>query len=200
MREIMKDSKVSIGNNNLSILNEDMGFGMLDGLNMVHDSLIVFGTTKNLFFYYFMNNKINQLDQLTAKDLQKIFNSAFYSDERIVSLATVKMPSTNNIQVYGIAGVVTNGEAFGPPDQIAVLVANDKYVYLVVKAADTKLNEIKECRKIWDSLKLKPNDSDDILDEVEDKYCNCYQDKLKSDTKFDSIRKEMEDIVNYINH
>ncbi len=200
MHTIMKDSKVATGKNNVSTLYEDMDFGSLDGLIMRHDSLIVFGTTKNLFFYYFMNNKINQLDQLTTKDLEKIFTSAFYSDEAIVSLATVKMPSTNNIQAYGIAGVTTNGEAFGPPEKIAVLVADDKYVYLVVKNTETKLEENKECRKVWDSLVLKPNDSDDVLDEVEDKYCSCYQEKLKSDSRFENIRKEMEDIVNYINH
>ena len=200
MREIMKDSKVGIGENNLSTLYEDMDFGSLDGLSMRHDSLIVFGTTKNLFFYYFMKNKINQLDQLTTKDLEKIFTRAFYSDEAIVSLATVQIPATNNIKAYGIAGVVTNGEAFGPPDHIAVLVANDKYIYLVVKNADTKMNEIKECREIWDSLILKPNKSDDEEEEVRDKYYSCYQDKIKSDSKFENIRKEMEDIVYYINH
>lgn len=200
MQDLLKDTKVGDGTNNLRYLFDDMDFGLLDGLVKCHDSSLVVCTTKNLFFYYFMNDKINQLDQLTSKDLEKIFDKALLRDEGVYDLTTFKFPSTNNIQAYGIAGVVTNGDAIGPPNTLFVLVANDKYVYLVQKDIHIKLEEIKACKKIYDSLISKKGEIEVVEQEAWNRHCECYQERFKNEPQFDSIKKEITDIVNYIEH
>jgi hypothetical protein len=200
MQDILKDTKVGNGTNNLRYLFDDMDFGLMDGLVTCHDSAMVVCTTKNLFFYYFMNDKINQLDQLTSKDLEKIFDKALLRDEVVTDFTTIKFSSTNNINAYGAVGITYNGEPLGPPNTIFGLVADDKYIYLFQKDIHIKLEEIKECRKFFDSVALKPGNTEDEIDKAEDKYCQCYQEKFKYEPQFDSIKKEIADIVNYIEH
>ena len=200
MREIMKDSRVSDGQNNLLVLYNDMGFDILDGLYGIHDSMGLFGITKNLFFYYFMDNKINQLDQLTLTDFDKILNSAFASDAHITPLTTIRLPSENNVQAYGI--VTYEAQDIGPfsPDEIYVFVANDKYVYIASRKLDVKLDEVKACRHIWDSLIAKPGADDNMEDYAQDKYCECCQQGYQNEPQFDNIKKEMETMVQHILH
>ena len=96
--------------------------------------------------------------------------------------------------------MVTNGDAVGPPNTLFVLVANDKYVYLVQKDIDIKLNEIKTCKKIYDSLISKKGDIEVVEQEAWNRHCECYQERFKNEPQFDSIKKEIAIIVNYIEH
>ena len=147
-----------------------------------------------------MNNKINRLDQLTSTDFSKILTSAFSSGAAISALTTIKLPSKNNVQAYGVVTYEAQDIGPFPPDGIYVFVANDKYVYMAGRKLDVKLDEVKECRKIWDSLIAKPGSADDMGDYAQNKYCECCQQGYQNEPQFDMIKKEMVDIVNYIEH
>jgi len=202
LKVILKDSRVGDGRINLEALYDEgeNGFGMLDGLVNGRDPLNLFGITKNLFFYYFMNNKINQLDQLTSNDFNKILTSAFTNDAAITALTTIKLPSENNVQAYGIVTYEAQDIGPFPPNRIYIFVVNDKYVYMASEKLEAKLTEVKECRKIWDSLIEKTGAADDMGDYAQNKYCECCQQGYQNEPQFDSIKKEIVDIVNYLEH
>ncbi len=200
MKEILKDAHFIDGQINLETLFEEEGFGRIDGLNMSKDSLNVFYTTKNLFFYYFMNDTINFLNQLNSRDLEKIFNGAFMTDAAIYNLTSLKFNTKSNIRAYGMAGVETNGDVVEPPNYIYVFLADDKYVYMVQKGINVKLTEIKECKAIYDSLISLNGDISDVEQRAWNKHCECYQQKFKNESQYDYIKKQMEYIEKYLEH
>ena len=198
MKLILKDARFAGGVNNLTTLYE--GYeesSMLDGLNNWQDSIQIFWTTKNLFFQFFQNEPISLLDRLTKKDLETIFLRGFFSDAAVMNLTTIKLASSKNVQSYGI--LAYNAQDYGPfiPDQIYVLVADEKYVYMSRKEIDIKMDTIIECKNVWDSLIKKPY-NEDLSDEAWDKYCGCYEEKFKKLNQYDLLKKEMQNIVDYV--
>jgi len=195
LKTILKNSNFSNrGEINLETLFRFENFGRLDGLVFKEDSLKVFYTSKKLFLAYFQEKKMDHLNDLTPKDLEEIFQSTYLSDAALKNFSWFKQSSNNSIVVYGMVGLPY--QIVGPwlPDRIYSLVIKDDYIYMGEKRLGKKIYEIPKCRQIWDSLA-----AGDLLSEYAwNKYSECYQEEIKHDPQFESLQKQFNWIINYL--
>jgi hypothetical protein len=220
LRDILKDCRINNiaidGEINLETLLAGLGFRMLDGLNVTKDSIRIFCTSKSLFFDYFKKEKISQPDNLTTEDLENIFNSVFYSDARITNFSSGKIPAKNNIQVYGMVGMVAQDIGLFLPEFVYVFIADDNFIYMAEKHLNKPVKQIPKCKSIWDSINLESQKALQIYDDSQlqdtasfnkhvyldelafDKYCGCFQRELKKEIQYKEIQKQIEKIVQYI--
>jgi len=184
---------------NLETLYDELGFGMLDGLNnfkTINDTTNIFYTSNILFYNYFKKDTINSTDNLTSKQLEKIINAAFYSDAYFTKFITYKLPSTTNIHVYAIIGTGTNDIPLSPPNELAIIVFTDKYLYIINKYLHSnQITGIPECEKICTNFYNNEGQNknmkewDKQLDKATEKYCNCYLEKLKYSGQYPRVQK-----------
>jgi len=217
LRVILRKSHFSgQGKINLETLLGFLGFGMLDGLTFEKDSLRIFYTSKNIFLDYFRKENISQLDNLTPKNLEDIFQSAYSSDIHLSNYSSLKVQSKDNIQAFGMVGMYYQMIGPWPPEYLFVFVSNGNYIYMCEKHLKKPIKEIDDCRSIYNSKyqdaekQLEVYHSSNLKDttafnnhlslweEAMVQYCNCYQKELKNDNQFVSIQKEIDRIVNFI--
>ncbi|HTA27783.1 MAG TPA: hypothetical protein VK809_08340 [Bacteroidia bacterium] len=211
LNSIAKEGKI-----NLETLFREMGFGMLDGLVATKDSMRIFCTSRNLFFDYFKKEKIPPLDNLTTENLEDLFNSAYSIDAHITNFSSSKISANNNFQAYSMVGGF--GQDVGPflPDYIFVFLADNHFIYMAEKPLKEPVEQIPECKAIWDSINLESQkaiekydasqlkdtasfNQYEYLDELAfDEYCGCFQRELKKEIQFEAIQKELETMVKYI--
>jgi hypothetical protein len=222
LREVLKGSKidsvVSYGKINLETLQQDLGFGMLDGLVLnkySSNSLQIFVTSRALFFDSFKSQKINSIDNLTPRQLDDIL-TALVSDAHATVFYSEKISSTKSNQVYW--GIETISQDIGryTPDIIFTLISNGNYIYIIQKYLDKPINGIKDCQAIYDSIYSKSENyfmtyqASNLQDTTAfnkkiqlevtawEKYCDCYQKNFRNDMQFDPILKQIKNIVQYV--
>lgn len=218
LREIMKDSPFNNKTEkiNLETLFEGIGFGNLDGLIFNKDSLTFFYTTKNLFMEYFRERRLNKYNALTSEEVENIFQSAFYSDAKLTNFTFIKIPSAENVQAYGMVGVVAQEISDIIPRVLLVFVSKGRFIYMVEKNIEIQITQIPECKSVWDSSSLasqkkletyrQSNLNDtlafkkviDIEQSGWDKYCDCYRKKLRNTAQFGTIQKQIDNLFYYI--
>jgi hypothetical protein len=217
LRDILKDSHFStIGNINLETLLGYIGFGMLDGLEFMRDSVKIFYTTKNLFFKYF--NKKYNLDQLGPKEFESIFQSAFASDWALADFTDIKIPTKSNGLAYGMAAMGFQMSGPGEPDFLFAFYSKDNYIYLAEKQIKKSLKGLPKCKSIWDSINSESeknfenyrqsglndtisfNKGLTLRDIAFDKYCECYRKEFVNDSQFELILKQLKEIVSYLDY
>jgi hypothetical protein len=219
LREIMKNSRIDsvakFGKINLETLTPELGFGLLDCLVLNNNSTKIFVTTKGLFLDYFKSQQINSIDNLTSKQLSNIF-SALLSDARSTVFYSEQYSSNKYSKVYGSIGTIAQDIGRFPPNNIFVLIADEDYIYIIQKLFDKPINEISECQAIYDSIynnsqiqfdKYKASDLTDkkaldnsleLQETAWNKYCECYQENFRTYEEFDTVQKQMEKIVQYV--
>jgi hypothetical protein len=220
LREILKDADIDsigkYGKINLETLTPELGFGRLDGLVLnKYSSPQIFVTSKTLFFDYFKSQHINSIQNLTSKQLSDIFSSLI-SEAGATVLYSEKMYSNKNSEVYGSIGTIDQGIGTFLPDNIFVLVVKGNYVYIIQKYLDKPINEMSKCQAIYDSMYINTQKyydryiASNLTDETAfnkkveleetawNKYCECYQENFKSDEQYDSVLKQIENIVQYV--
>jgi hypothetical protein len=222
LREVLKGSKidsvVKYGKINLETLQQDLGFGMLDGLVLnkySSNSLQIFVTSKPLFFDCFKSQQINSIDNLTPRQLDDIL-TALVSDAHATVFYSENISSNKSNQVYG--GIVTIAQDIGrfTPDIIFALISNGNYIYIIQKYLDKPIKEMKDCQAIYDSIYsnsqeyFKSYQSSNLQDtaafnkkiELEEiawkKYCECYQKNFRNDKQFEPILRQIKNIVQYV--
>ncbi|HCW07592.1 MAG TPA: hypothetical protein DGG95_09550 [Cytophagales bacterium] len=196
LREILKDSKYSAqGNISLVTLLGYLGFGMLDGLSFEKDSMRIDYTSKNLFVNYF---GINPSGKLSPNELETIFNKGILWDAFTTNFFQTKIISQKDVNAYGMIGQVGNMSGPSPPQTLFALVATDKYVYIIKKEVKPKVKELLQCKEVWDSFGTEVQRSVEKYDTAFEHYRRCYQKEFKNDPQFESIKKQLEVMVKYI--
>jgi len=222
LREILKDSKIDsvgkYGKINLETLQQDLGFGMLDGLVLnkySSNSLQIFVTTKTLFHNFFKSSQISSIDNLNPRLLDDVL-TALVSDAHSSVFYSENIHSSKCNIVYG--GIQTISQDIGrfTPDIIFVLISNGDYVYIIQKYLDKPINGIKDCQFIYDSIygysdkyyseyeNSNLQDTTAFNNKIEfevtawEKYCDCYQNNFRTDNQFESILKQIKSIVEYV--
>lgn len=219
LREMLKnsriDSVVKFGKINLETLTPELGFGMLDGLALNSNSSKTVVTTKRLFLEYFKSQQINSTEKLTSKQLSGIFSSIF-SDVHATVFYSEPIFSYPESQVYGCIGTIAQDIGRFPPDHLFVMVANADFIYIFQKHLDKPIKEIGECQAVYDSIQIKSekyfddytasNGTDktalkkkfEVEETAWSKYCECYQERFKTDEQYESVQKQIEEIVQYL--
>ena len=217
LKTILRESQYSVkGKIGLETLLGYMGFGGLDGLVFEQDSLRIYYTSNNLFFHYFKKNNITQLDNLNAADLENIFNSAFVIDAHISNLFSSKIPSTKDIQVYRMVGLVSQMTGPFPPDHLYVLVSKGNYIYMAEKHLKQPINEIHACKFMYDSIyygfqtrqditnssskqdTIMNKKHEDLFEKAWSMYCDCYQKEFKNSDQYKEIQMQIERMVDFL--
>jgi hypothetical protein len=196
LREILKGSRYSgQGKINLEVLIPSLGFGMLDGLWFEKDSMRIFYTSKNLFLKYFNSTKI---ENLIPENLEVTFQTAFASDAFIMDCSHIKISSAKSTAAYGMVGL--GGQDIGPypPQILFAFVSTDKFVYLSQKFLKEPIKQLPQCKSVWDSFGARPQMSIAEQDTAFVHFCKCYQKELSSDPQFESIQKQLESMVMYL--
>ncbi|MBP6411446.1 MAG: hypothetical protein KA313_10130 [Pseudarcicella sp.] len=220
LREILKNSRINsiskFGKINLETLTpEDLGGGMLDGLNMSNKSQNIFVTSKALFLDYFKSQEINSLDNLTSSQLSNIF-SALISDARTTVFYSEKIASNNNKIVYSSIGITAQDIGCFPPNFTCVLIESEGFIYIIQKYNDNSIKTLSKCQTIHDSIysqsqkyfdeynasNLKDETLIDKKIKIEeiawDKYCKCYQENFKNDKQYNTTKKEIDKMIKFI--
>src|SRR5258706_6175447 len=200
LHEILKDSKFSRqGKNNLITLQGYLGFGMMDGLSFEKDSMKIFYTSKNLLFDYSkFNGSIHQLDKLTSDDLPHIFHWTVLSDAFVTNFSSMKLASSKNIDAYVMIGQVGNMSGPGPPQNLFALASDGQFVYVIEKELKAQINELPQCKAVWDSFGTEVQTSVEKYDTAFEHYRKCFQKDLPTDPQFVAIQKQLESMVKYL--
>jgi hypothetical protein len=195
--EILKPSKLSTqGKINLVTLLPYADFGLLDGLSFRRDSLTIVYTTKTLFYEFFKDQGITEIQDLSPNNLADIFTAAFITDAHCYNFSYFRLDEQSGYRGYGMIGAGTNGFGPIPADYLYALVSKDKYIYLASKKI-SKFKELPKCRALWDSFDLG-NQSIASIDSTLEKYATCYQEQLKYDGQFKIFQKQIEEMANYL--
>jgi hypothetical protein len=221
LREVLKGSKndsvVKYGKINIETLQQDLGFGMLDGLVLNKNSsntLQIFVTSKTLFFDCFKSQQINSIDNLAPRQFDDIL-TALVSDAHATVFYSEKISSNKRIQVYG--GILTITQDIGrfTPDIIFTLISNGNYIYIIQKYLDKPIHEMKECQAIYDSIYSNSkeyfkayqasylqdttafNKTTKMEEIAWNKYCECYQKNFRTDEQFEPIIRQIKNMVQY---
>lgn len=213
LKDILRGSKFpSRGEINLETLLEgDMGMGMLDGLSFGNDAIYIVHTTRPLFLDYLKKNKMSTtLENMDSETLRLIFQYAFSSDAAISNLSDLKLISGNGVQAYGMLGLEAQDDGIYFANCVFVMVIKGNYVYLGKKALaqayvirnkcvskyEEKLALQRRTQKPWEAG--KPDSSIIIGDRIWNEYCACCRQEVKKDKKFVEIQTLMTKLANQL--
>jgi len=220
LKKILKTSNFSDkGEINIgSLYASGIELEMNDGLSFRKDSMTrIFYTTKNLFFNH-LKTKEKEIprDEWKPDFLANIFNRAFQDDAHIDNFTFVKLPSSKNIQIYGMVARVSQGDYSSPPQNIYVFVSRDNFVYMAEIELKEPIKQILKCKAVWDSVhtisekNLEAYRASNLkdttlfnkgieLDKVAfNKYCDCYSREIKNEGLIVAVLKQMESIATYL--
>jgi len=103
-----------------------------------------------------------------------------------------------------------------PPNHLFVFVSKNKFVYLIAKEVNEKINELPKCKFIGDSIiaegqkygeryrasKLQDtaaiNKQFNLREVAFNKCLECYQKELAKNPQFEAIKNRLESMVKYL--
>jgi hypothetical protein len=201
------------GKINLETLQQDAGFGQVDGLRFGAEWEVLFVTTTGLLNAYLQQHKDlpTELGKL-AKD-EEFYSLVFDWDAAVTHFAEVPVRTTND-KSFANAFLGLWGQDIGPfpPQHLFVFFANGDRVFVVSTEVQSKIDQIAECKDLWESLKKKSNaasaanqaserkdqkPSDDMQREEEDfrAYCKCFEQRAKMEPFFKQLTKQAQTLV-----
>ena len=201
------------GKINLETLQQDAGFGQVDGLRFDSEHELLFVTTTGLLNAYLQQHKKlpTELGQLSKAE--EFYSLAFYWDEAVTHFAEVPVRTTND-KSFANAFLGLWGQDIGPfpPQHLFVFFANGDRVFVVSTEVQSKIDQIAECKDLWESLKKKSNaasaanqaselkdqkPTDDMQREEEDfrAYCKCFEQRAKMEPFFKQLTKQAQTLV-----
>jgi uncharacterized membrane protein len=100
----------------------------------------------------------------------------------------VELDSTKSSATYGMIAYVGDDQAPYPPSSLMIYALKGNYIILMKKEIQQNI-EIKGCKQAWNEEKP---------DQTWKNYCECYQKNLRKQSFFQSIIKEMNEMVKSI--
>jgi hypothetical protein len=200
LRPILKNARFSgKGKINLETFFGAFGLDRLDGLIFGKDSCSIFYSSEKLCFDMFRNRKITRFDAMSPEDFAAMFTRTYEDEAYVSSVSFIKIPSGDDVQAYGMLGVVTQGEGPAAPENTYVLVSKGGFVYMA--AVRNSIPEIPSCNdtfynELQDTTLGKMPHSDSV---AWANYRSCLEKELKRDGRYRVFQKQVENIVRFIN-
>ena len=200
------------GKINLETLQQDAGFGQVDGLRFGSEYELLFVTTKGLLNAYLQQHKDLPTELGKLAKAEEFYSLAFDWDAAVTHFAEVPVRTTND-KSFAYAFLGLWGQDIGPfpPKHLFVFFANGDRVFVVSTEAKSKIDQIAECKDLWDGLKkksdaasaadqasdLKQKATDDMQGEEEDfrAYCRCFEQRAKMEPFFKQLTKQAQTLV-----
>jgi hypothetical protein len=201
------------GKINLETLQQDAGFGQLDGLRFDSDHELLFVTTTGLLNAYLQQHRKLPTELGKLAKAEEFYSLAFYWDEAVTHFAELPVRTTNDKSfAYAFLGLWAQDIGPFPPKNLFVFFTNGDRVFVVSTEAQSKIDQIAECKDLWDSLKKKSDAAsatdqaselkdqkatDDMQREEEDfrAYYRCFEQRVKTEPFFKQLTKQAQTVV-----
>jgi len=202
------------GKINLETLQQDAGFGQVDGLRFGAEYELLFVTTTGLLNAYLQQHKEVPTELGKLAKAEEFYSLVFDWDAAVTHFAEVPVRTTNDKWfAYAFLGEWRQDIWPFPPKHLFVFFANGDRVFVVSTEAKSKIDQIAECEDVWDKFKKKSEAASaayrasDLKDEkaIDDQngyeeegfraYCRCFEQRAKMEPYFKQLTEQAQSIV-----
>ncbi len=202
------------GKINLLTLENDYGFGQIDGLRFSSEQEELFVTTDNILKKYLAGQPELPKDLAELSKTGEFYVRAITAEAAVTYFAEIPVKSANG-KSYVHAFLGLTAQDIGPfiPKDIFVFVTHGNRILAVQSPVATEMTEIPECRNEWERFAKKKADamevyrssgsnnqkaSDESVQYEEqgfEAYHRCYDREAKNQKFFASLKKQAQSIV-----
>ena len=194
---------------------DDGGFGQVDGLRFDSKHEQLFVTTAGLLNAYLQQNKTLPTELEKLAKAEEFYSLALDWDEAVTHFAELPVTTTNDKSfAYAFLGLWAQEIGPFPPKHLFVFFANGDRVFAVSSEVQSNIDQIAECKDVWDGFKKKSDAAfaayqgselkdekatDDDMRRYEDEgfraYCRCFEQRAKMDPFFKQLTKQAQTLV-----
>ena len=194
---------------------DDGGFGQVDGLRFDSKHEQLFVTTAGLLNAYLQQHKELPTELGKLAKAEEFYSLALYWDEAVTHFAEVPVRTTNDKSLaYAFLGLWAQEIGPFPPKNLFVFFANGDRVFVVSTEVQSNIDQIAECKDVWDGFKKKSDAAfaayqaselkdqkatdDDMQKNEEDgfrAYCRCFEQRAKMEPFFKQLTKQAQTLV-----
>jgi len=194
---------------------DDGGFGQVDGLRFDSKHEQLFVTTAGLLNSYLQQHKELPTELGKLARAEEFYSLALYWDEAVTHFAEVPVRTTNDKSfAYAFLGLWAQEIGPFPPKNLFVFFANGDRVFVVSTEVQSNIDQIAECKDVWDGFKKKSDAAfaayqaselkdqkatdDDMQKNEEDgfrAYCRCFEQRVKMEPCFKQLTKQAQTLV-----
>ena len=202
------------GKINLETLQQDAGFGQVDGLRFGSEWEVLFVTTTGLLNAYLQKHKELPTELGKLAKAEEFYSLAFDWDAAVTHFAEVPVRTTND-KSFACAFLGLWAQDIGPfpPKHLFVFFANGDRVFVVSTEVQSNIDQIAECKDVWDGFKKKSDAAsaayqaselkdqkatDDTVRYEEEgfrAYCQCFEQRAKMEPFFKQLTKQAQTLV-----
>ena len=203
------------GKINLETLEQgDGGFGQVDGLRFNSEHELLFVTTTGLLNAYLQQHKELPTELGKLAKAEEFYSLALYWDEAVTHFAEVPVRTTNDKSfAYAFLGLWAQDIGPFPPKNLFVFFANGDRVFVVSTEVQSNIDQIAECKDVWNGFKKKSDAAsaayqaselkdqkatDDTVRYEEEgfrAYCQCFEQRAKMEPFFKQLTKQAQTLV-----
>jgi hypothetical protein len=203
------------GKINLETLDQgDGGFGQVDGLQFGSEYKQLFVTTAGLLNAYLQQHKKLPTELGKLAKAEEFYSLVFDWDAAVTHFAEVPVRTTNDKSfAYAFLGLWAQDIGPFPPKHLFVFFANGDRVFVVSTEVQSNIDQIAECKDVWDGLKKKSDAAfaayqaselkdqkatDDTVRYEEEgfrAYCKCFEQRAKMEPFFKQLTKQAQTLV-----
>ena len=202
------------GKINLLTLENDYGFGQVDGLSFSAKQEELFVTTDNILKKYLAGQPELPKDLAQLSRTGEFYVRAITAEAAVTYFAEIPVKSANG-KSYVRAFLGLTAQDIGPfiPKDIFIFVTNGNRILAVQSPAATEITEIPQCRNEWERFAKKKADANELYrssglndqkafdESVQyeqqgfEAYHRCYDREAKNQKFFASLKKQAQSIV-----
>jgi len=202
------------GKINLQTLENDYGFGQVDGLRFSSEQEHLFVTTDNILKKYLAGQPELPKDLAELSKTGEFYVRAITAEAAVTYFAEIPVKSANG-KSYVHAFLGLTAQDIGPfiPKDIFVFVTNGNRILAVQSPVATEMTEIPECRNEWERFAKKSSDAKEVYrssgsnnqkasdesvqyeEQGFEAYRRCYDREAKNQKFFASLKKQAQSIV-----
>jgi hypothetical protein len=205
------------GKINLETLYHDGGFGQADGLRFDTGHDLLFVTTRDLLNSYLRQHKTLPTDLSKLVKAEEFYSLVFNWDAAVTKFAEVPLKKTKDGSFsYAFLGLWAQDIGLFLPNHLFVFVANKQYVFVVSAETKDTINQIEECKDVWNKFNkksavalesyrasgLKDEKAFETSRRYEDEgfkaYTSCFERKAKTAPFFSSLSTQAQSLVDHI--
>jgi hypothetical protein len=203
------------GKINLETLDhDDPGFRQVDGLRFDSEHEVLFVTTTGLLNAYLQQQKELPTELSKLAKAEEFYSLVFGWDAAVTHFAEVPVRTTKDKSfAYAFLGLWAQDIGPSPPKNLFVFFTNGDRVFVVSTEAQSNIDQIAECKDVWDGFKKKSDAASaayqaseltdqkatDDMRRYEDEgfkaYCRCFEQRAKMEPFFKELTKQAQTIV-----
>ena len=205
-----KEGKINL----LTLQNDELGFGQIDGLRFSSEQEHLFVITNKILKKYLAGQPKLPKDLAELSKTGEFYLRALTAEAAVTYFAEIPVKSPNG-KSYVRAFLGLTAQDIGPfiPKDIFVFVNNGNRILAVQSPAGTEITEIPQCRNEWEKFAKKKSDAleayrssglnnqkafdESIQYEAQgfEAYQRCYDREAKNRKFFPSLKKQAQSIV-----